>query len=102
VSKNGVLGIEGSLFVVAIGPIVDEKKKSFMEKHPPIRELAVDQGNDKVTVGSLTQKFVISYCPTLGGKPKIFIFINTGNATDNASTSTDRQDNLAEVYYLKA
>jgi hypothetical protein len=84
------LDIDGSLFVVVIGPIVDVQSESSHQGQPPIRELAVVQGSKEVAIGFLTQKFIISNCPTLGGKPKIFLMLDTAEALD------DRR-NLAEV-----
>jgi hypothetical protein len=90
VSSNGVLGIEGSLFVVVIGPIVDDQSQSAHPGQPPIKELALRQGNKLVPLGSLTQKFVTSKCPSLGGKPKVFIFLNTENVADGDLTEVNQ------------
>jgi hypothetical protein len=84
VSLNGVFISEGSLFVVVIGPIVDVQSPSSYPGQPPIKELALRQGDKLVPLGSLTQKFVASKCPSLGGKPKVFIFLNTNRVTDHA------------------
>jgi hypothetical protein len=79
-----MLGIEGSLIVVVIGPIVEFETRK--EGQQPIKELALRQGNKLVPLGSLTQKFVASKCPSLGGKPKVFIFLNTETVSDGDLT----------------
>jgi hypothetical protein len=67
-----------------IGPIVDDQSQSAHPGQPPIKELALSQGNKLVPLGSLTQKFVASKCPSLGGKAKVFLFLNTNRVTDHA------------------
>jgi hypothetical protein len=83
-----MLGIEGSLFVVVVGPIVEFETRK--EGEPPIKEMALRQGNKLVPLGSLTQKFVASNFPSLGGKPKVFIFLNTETVTDGELTEVKK------------
>jgi hypothetical protein len=78
VATNGVLGIDGSIFVVVIGPIVKGRGA--------IEELAVDQGNGNVvTINVLLQRFVASNCLSLGGKPKVFLFLDPNIGHDSLS-----------------
>jgi hypothetical protein len=68
---------EGSLFVVVIAPIegVEERNSTG---------LTVSLGGDTpVPIGHLTNNFITSNCATFSEKPKVFIFIDPGVATNS-------------------
>jgi hypothetical protein len=68
---------EGSLFVVMIAPIEGMEERSSTG-------LTVALGGDTpVPIGHLTNHFITSNCTTFAEKPKIFIFIDPGVATNS-------------------
>jgi hypothetical protein len=77
VSHCGLMSNEGSLFVVVIAPIegVEERNSTG---------LTVSLGGDTpVPIGHLTNNFITSNCATFAEKPKVFIFIDPGVATNS-------------------
>jgi hypothetical protein len=76
VSLCGLMSNEGSLFVVVIGTI-----EGFEERNSTGLTVALG-GDTPIPIGHLTTNFITSNCATLAEKPKVFIFIDPGVATN--------------------
>jgi len=71
---------EGSLFVVVIAPI-----EGTEERNSTGLTVALGRGI-RVPIGHLTNNFITSNCATFAEKPKVFIFIDPGVATNSMDT----------------